>query len=46
MRTAALTRVFQDNNQIGDGGACGLGEGLKVNSSLLVISMVMVVTYC
>ena len=31
---AALTRVLQDSNQIGDDGARGLGEGLKVNSSL------------
>ena len=45
-RTAALTRVLQDNNSIGDGGACGLGEGLKVNSSLMIISMVLIVYYC
>ena len=31
---AAPTRVLQDNNQIGNDGARGLCEGLKVNSSL------------
>ena len=37
---AALTRVLQGNNQIGDDGAWGLGEGLKVNSSLLELFLV------
>ena len=37
---AALTRVLQGNNQIGDDGAGGLGEGLKVNSSLQYLLLV------
>ncbi len=37
---AALTRVLQDNNEIGDDGARGLGEGLKVNSSLRELLLV------
>jgi hypothetical protein len=37
---AALTRVLQSNNQIGDDGAVRLGEGLKVNSSLQNFSLV------
>ena len=35
--SAALTRVLQNQNQIGDAGAAGLGEGLKVNSSLQML---------
>ncbi len=29
-----MTRVSQQQNQVGDSGAFGLGEGLKVNGSL------------
>ncbi len=32
--------MLQGNNQIGDNGAVGLGEGLKVNSSLQMLSLV------
>jgi hypothetical protein len=32
--------VLQKNNQIGDDGARGLGEGLKVNSSLKELDLV------
>jgi hypothetical protein len=32
--------VLQENNRIGDGGAGGLGEGLKVNSNLQTLSLV------
>ena len=32
--------MLQDNNQIGNDGARGLGEGLKVNSSLQSINLV------
>ena len=35
-----LTRVLQDGNFIGDDGARGLGEGLKVNSSLQQLVLV------
>jgi hypothetical protein len=35
-----LTFVFQCDNQVGDTGACGLGEGLKVNSSLHILNLV------
>ncbi len=37
---AALTRVLQGHNQIGDCGAGGLGEALKVNSSLQLLFLV------
>jgi hypothetical protein len=37
---ASLTRVLQINNQIGDDGARGLGEGLKLNSSLKELNLV------
>jgi hypothetical protein len=37
---AALTRVLQSNNRIGDDGARGLGEGLRVNSSLKMLYLV------
>ena len=37
---AALMRVLQDHNQIGDDGAGGLGEVLKVNSSLQKLYLV------
>jgi len=37
---AALTLVLQDNNDIGDEGACALGDGLKANSSLLYLALV------
>ncbi len=32
--------MLQGNNQIGDDGAVGLGEGLKVNSSLQKLYLV------
>ena len=35
-----VTRVLQEGNQIGDGGAEMIGEGLKVNSSLLQLHLV------
>ncbi len=35
--SAALRRVLQERNRIGDAGAAGLGEGLKVNSSLQML---------
>ncbi len=38
--SAGLTRVLQDGNLIGDDGARGLGEGLKVNSSLQQLVLV------
>jgi len=38
--SAALTRVLQSRNQIGDAGAAGLGEGLRVNSSLQELYLV------
>jgi len=38
--SAALIRVLQFENEIGDAGAAGLGEGLKVNSSLQKFSLV------
>ncbi len=31
---------LQENNQVGDAGAYGLGEGLKVNSSLEELNLV------
>ncbi len=37
---AALTRVLQEHTQIGDDGAVGLGEGLKVNGSLQTLGLV------
>jgi hypothetical protein len=38
--SAGLMRVLQDGNLIGDDGARGLGEGLKVNSSLQQLVLV------
>ena len=35
-----LTRGMQGNNKVGDVGAVGLGEGLKMNSSLLMLNLV------
>jgi hypothetical protein len=35
-----MTRDLQDDNKVGDAGACGLGEGLKTNSSLKTLSLV------
>ena len=35
-----LTRGLQGGNHVGDAGACGLGLGLKVNSSLLELNLV------
>jgi hypothetical protein len=43
---AALTRVLQSYNQIGDVGARWLGEGLKVNSSLQALSLVRHFSFC
>jgi hypothetical protein len=42
----ALKRVLQDNNQIGDDGAGGLGEGLKVNISLQMLYLVRHFVFC
>ena len=44
--SAALTRVLQDKNGIGDAGAAGLGEGLKVNSSLQRLWIVRLFVFC
>ena len=41
-----MTRVLQDGNQIGDGGAEMIGEGLKVNSSLQELHLVRLFDYC
>jgi hypothetical protein len=41
-----LMRLLQKNNQIGDDGALGLGEGLKVNSSLQTIYLVRNYAFC
>ena len=41
-----MTRVLQDGNQISDAGAAGLGEGLKVNSSLQTLVLVRLFDYC
>ncbi len=41
-----MTRVLQDKNQISDAGAAGLGEGLKVNSSLQELQLVRLFDYC
>ena len=35
--SAALTRVLQGGNQIGDAGAAGLGEGLKVGTEVTTL---------
>ncbi len=35
-----LTRGLQGGNHVGDAGACGLGSGLKVNSSLRELHLV------
>ncbi len=40
MGCAALTRVLQQKNQIGDAGACRLGETLEVNRSLQTLDLV------
>jgi len=44
--SAALTRVLQGENGIGDAGAAGLGEGLEVNSSLQELVLVRLFGYC
>jgi len=44
--SAALTRVLQGGNRIGDAGARGLGEGLKVNSGLQRLYLVRLFGYC
>jgi hypothetical protein len=35
-----LTRGMQGYNKVGDAGAVGLGEGLKMNSSLQMLFLV------
>ena len=35
-----LTRGMQGYNKVGDAGALGLGEGLKMNSSLQMLNLV------
>jgi hypothetical protein len=35
-----LTRGMQWNNRVSDEGACGLGDGLEVNSSLEMLQLV------
>jgi hypothetical protein len=47
--SSALTRVLQEENQIGVAGAAGLGEGLKVNGSLRSLDLVtlfVIVCFC
>ncbi len=44
--SAGVTRVLQRGNQISDAGAAGLGEGLKVNSSLQRLDLVRLFDYC
>ncbi len=41
-----MTRVLQWGNQISDAGAAGLGEVLKVNSSLQELRLVRLFDYC
>ncbi len=41
-----MTRVLQVGNQISDAGAAGLGEGLKVNSTLQGLYLVRLFDYC
>ena len=38
--------MLQSDNQISDAGAAGLGEGLKVNSSLQRLHLVRLFDYC
>ncbi len=38
--------MLQSENQISDAGAAGLGEGLKVNSSLQGLYLVRLFDYC
>ena len=38
--------MLQGGNQISDAGAAGLGEGLKVNSSLQRLNLVRLFDYC
>ena len=38
--------MLQSGNQDSDAGAAGLGEGLKVNSSLQILSLVRLFDYC
>lgn len=40
-----MTRVLQQRNQVGGLGAFGLGEGLKVNSSLQKLYLVSTFIY-
>jgi hypothetical protein len=35
-----VTHVMQDDNEVGDAGAIGLGEGLKSNTSLQTLRLV------
>jgi hypothetical protein len=41
-----MTCDLQDNNKVGDAGACGLGEGLKTNSSLKKLWLVRKSYFC
>jgi hypothetical protein len=41
-----ITRGLQEGNQIGDAGACGLGQGLKVNGSLRQLWLVSLFSLC
>ena len=43
--SAGVTRVLQEGIQITDAGAAGLGEGLKVNSSLQHLFLVRLFDY-
>ncbi len=37
---------MQDGNQIGDAGACGIGDGLKKNSSVQLLFLVRCMFFC
>ena len=41
----SMTRVLQSENKVGDAGACALGEGLKMNSSLTELYLVSVFVF-
>ena len=42
----AMTLVLQEGNQIGDAGACRLGQGLMANSSLQRLNLVSRFLHC
>jgi hypothetical protein len=42
----AMTLVSQEGNEIGDAGACGLGQGLMANSSLQWLWLVSRCSIC